>query len=144
MDKPKRKSDKRFEQLNELTDKVCPTLPNCQYVTVVLVCYRHGRANGFFRVSLARLSSSTRIKHRQLQYILKELQLMGVITLVQAHQGPIPAVYRFTFAPARPIAIDSNWPPSMINRILRVNRTFTNSAQRCTKPPMNIVHGSAP
>lgn len=91
---PKRKSQKRFEQLNEIVDVIAPTLPTASHVAVLLCCFRHGRGAGYFRASTARIAKSTALKRRRVQYILDELEAMNVIVLKAEHQGPIPRTYQ--------------------------------------------------
>lgn len=97
MDKPKRKSAKRFEQLNVIVDEVAPQLPTPTHLAVLLCCFRHGKGVGYFRASTDRLARTVGLKKRRIQDILDELQQMKVIDLVQEHKGPLPRVYRIGF-----------------------------------------------
>lgn len=100
MDKPRRKAAKRFEQLNVLVDHVGPHLPTPTHLAVLLVAFRHGRGNGYFRVSTERIAQSVNLKKRRVVDIIDDLQRLEVIQLVQAHQGPLPAIYRINFREA--------------------------------------------
>lgn len=97
MHQAKRKSAKRFEQMNVLVDQVAPKLPTPAHTAVMLCCFRHGNPGGYFRASTERLAKSVGLKKRRIQDILDELEGMGVIRIVKEHQGPIPRVYRFGF-----------------------------------------------
>lgn len=96
MEATKKKSAKRFEQLNRLADDITPTLPTSTHVAVLMLCYRHGRAGGTFRVSTSRLARSARISGRQARRVLDDLEGSGVIELLKEHQGPVPRLYRIT------------------------------------------------
>jgi|SRR6056297_1908071 len=110
MQQPKKKSQKRFEQLNRIVDDIAPTLPTSTHVAALLVCFRHGRGAGFFRVSTRRLAKSIGVKVRQTKSILDDLEQAGVIVLTKEHQGPIPRTYRITFKPANGAAHCTNKP----------------------------------
>ncbi len=97
MDKPLRKSARRFEQFNLLVDEVGPQLPTPAHLAVLLVAFRHGKGNGYFRVSTDRIAESVNLKKRRVVYILRELQKLEVIQLVKEHKGRIPRVYRINF-----------------------------------------------
>jgi len=94
---PKRKSERRFAQLNQIVDEIAPTLPTASHVAVLLACYRHGRGAGFFRVSTARVAKSVRLSKRQTQRVLDDLERADVVTLVTEHSGPIPRTYKISF-----------------------------------------------
>lgn len=94
MAEAKRKSARRFEQLNEIIDEIAPKLPGPSHVAVLLCCFRHGRGAGYFRVSTARLARSTTLQHRRVRYVMDELERMGVIEMITEHKGPIPRTYR--------------------------------------------------
>lgn len=96
MNGPKRKSTKRFEQLNRLVDDINPTLPTATHAAVLMTCFRHGGPGGGFRVSTARIARSTCISERQAKRVIDQLESCGVIELLQEHQGPIPRQYRIT------------------------------------------------
>lgn len=117
MDKTKRKSQKRWEQFNRIVDVVAPSLPTSTHVAVLLCCFRHGRQGGYFRASTKRIAESAGLKKRQTQYILDELEQLGVITFISEHKGPIPRVYQVTFKPANGAAqctIKRNSPPDLM------------------------------
>ncbi len=97
MDKPKRKSEKRFEQFNLLIDEVGPKLPTPAHLAVLLVAFRHGKGNGYFRISTGRIAESVTLKKRRVVDIIDDLERLQVIQFVQPHKGPLPAVYRINF-----------------------------------------------
>jgi hypothetical protein len=99
MSKPpdKKKSARRFEQLNAIVDDIAPKLPSVSHVAVLLCCFRHGRGLGFFRVSTQRIAKATNLQRRRVQYILDDLERLGAVVLVSEHQGPIPRTYRIPF-----------------------------------------------
>ena len=96
---PKRKSHNRWEQFNRIVDDIACKLPTASHVAVLMVCFRHGRGAGFFRVSTGRIAESVKLKERRVKYILDELETAGIITLIKEHQGPIPRTYRIIFGP---------------------------------------------
>lgn len=96
MQPEKRKSHKRFEQLNELIDGITGTLPTPTHGMALMVCFRHGRPGGRFRVAIDRIADSAGISRRQAQRVLDDLERMGVVELLKEHQGPIPRLYRIT------------------------------------------------
>jgi len=93
----KKKSERRFEQLNMIVDDIAPTLPTPSHVAILLCCFRHGRGAGYFRVSTNRLAKSSCIGKRQVQRVIDDFEKTGIIELVTEHQGPIPRTYRITF-----------------------------------------------
>lgn len=93
---PKRKSQKRFEQLNHIVDNVAPTLKSASHVAVLLVCYRHAWTGGTFQISNRRIADSAGTTHRHARRVMDDLEAAGVIELVAEHQGPIPRRYRIT------------------------------------------------
>lgn len=92
---PKRKSQKRFEQVNDLVDRIAPTLPAATHVAVVLVAWRHA-TNGRFRLSASQVAKSVSGSLRNVRRVLDELEEGGVIVKVSDEQGTIPRTYRFT------------------------------------------------
>lgn len=100
MNKPKRKSTQRFEQLNLLVDVVCPSLTSPSHVAVVMVCYRHARENGEFQVSTERIARAVRLSERHVKRVLDDLERASVLKMKLEHRGPIPRRYRFTGKPA--------------------------------------------
>lgn len=97
MDKPKRKSTRRFEQFNVLVDQVGPLLPTPTHLAVLLVAFRHGKGNGYFRVSTERIAQSVGLKKRRVAKVIDDLQRLQVLQQVQEHQGRWAAVYRINF-----------------------------------------------
>lgn len=93
---PKRRSQKRFEQLNLIVDKIAPALPTSTHVAVLMICFRHGGSHGEFRVSTARIACSACVSERQAKRVINELERAEVIELLEEHQGPIPRQYRIT------------------------------------------------
>ncbi|MDV6034057.1 MAG: hypothetical protein F9B45_28980 [Phycisphaera sp. RhM] len=102
MPSPKRKSQKRFEQLNRIVDDIAPTLPSSTHTAVLLVCFRHARQGGAFRVSTRRIADAAGVTPRWVQKVLDDLEQLGVVTLCEEHKGPIPRQYRITGNVARP------------------------------------------
>ncbi len=100
MNHAKGKSQRRFEQLNIIVDKIAPTLRTPTHVAVLLVCFRHGRGRGYFRASTSRVAASVGIKKRQAVNIFDALEKAGVIELVEEHKGPVPRTYKITFRDA--------------------------------------------
>ncbi|MEO1616828.1 MAG: hypothetical protein AAFV88_13310 [Planctomycetota bacterium] len=96
MQAPKRKSQKRWEQLNRIIDDVAPSLPSASHVAVLMICFRHGRQGGFFRVSTSRIAKSSKLSDRHVKRILDDLEKSGVISLEAEHKGPTPRTYRIT------------------------------------------------
>ncbi|KAA5543580.1 hypothetical protein FYK55_10215 [Roseiconus nitratireducens] len=92
----KRKSQRRFEQLNRIVDVIAPTLPTSTHVAVLLVCFRHARQGGAFQVSTRRIADAVNIKRRRAQYVLDELIELGVVAITEEHKGPIPRKHRIT------------------------------------------------
>ncbi|MCO8121457.1 helix-turn-helix domain-containing protein [Stieleria sp. TO1_6] len=92
----KRKSQKRFEQLNRIIDDIAPTLPSASHLAVLLICFRHGRQAGFFRASTKRIAKSARLSERHVKRIINDLETAGVVRLEAEHNGPIPRSYRIT------------------------------------------------
>ena len=93
---PKRKSQKRFEQLNHIVDNVAPTLASASHVAVMLICYRHAREGGTFQVSNRRIAHSAGVTERHVKRVMGDLESCGAIELQREHQGPIPRRYRIT------------------------------------------------
>lgn len=89
------KAGKRFYQLNHLVDHVGPHLPGVSHLAVLLVCFRHAHASKF-SVSVARIANSTRLSKRHVKRILRELESIGTIIMLNEHRGPIPRLYRIT------------------------------------------------
>lgn len=104
MPAPKRKSQKRFEQLNQIIDDIAPTLPSPTHLAVLMICFRHGRQGGYFTVSTNRIAKSARLARRQTRRIIDDLETVGVIEMVSEHQGPIPRKYRITGRRANGVA----------------------------------------
>ena len=92
---PKRKSQKRFEQLNHIVDNVVAKLPT-RHTAALFVCFRHAREGGHFRLSVARLASTLGINRRTAQRLLHELEQWGVIRTVKPEQGTIPRCFQIT------------------------------------------------
>jgi CRP-like cAMP-binding protein len=93
---PKKKSQKRFEQLNRLVDDVTGTLPAVAHVAVLLVCFRHAMAGGTFRLSTRRISEATKLSGRHVVRVMADMRSGGVIEQLEEHKGPLPAKYRIT------------------------------------------------
>jgi|GEM_PF-2171833 len=111
---PKRKSLKRFEQLNHIVDVVSPTLPSASHVAVLLICYRHAREGGSFTVSTKRIANACRLSERHTKRIVDDLEATGVIVMESEHAGPIPRKYRITGQPANGdtrVTIKNSPPP---------------------------------
>lgn len=96
----KRKSHKRFEQLNQIVDAISPTLPTAAHVAVLFICYRHARENGRFQVSTKRIANSSTLSERHVKRIMDDLERLLVIRMETEHQGPVPRRYRITGQPA--------------------------------------------
>jgi hypothetical protein len=92
---PKRKSQKRFEQANELVDRIAPTLPSPAYVAVVFVAWRHAHGRTF-SVSVPRLAKGSCCSIRHVRTMLDNMEFAGVIRLVKEKRGTIPRTYQFT------------------------------------------------
>lgn len=91
----KRKSSKRFEQINKLVDEISPQLKSPSQVAVLLVCWRHAR-DSCFQVSTRRIAKSVGLGWRQVTRIMDALELIGILVLVKESEGPIPKRYRIT------------------------------------------------
>jgi DNA-binding MarR family transcriptional regulator len=91
---PKRKSSRRFEQLNLIVDEIALTLGSPAHVAVLLCCFRHAGTGGRFAVSTARIAASCRLSKRQAVRIVDQLERAGVIEMISDHQGPIAKRYR--------------------------------------------------
>ena len=98
MDKPKRKSANRFAQLNQIADRIAPSLPTTAHVAVLFCCFRHARELGHFQVSTKRIAATARISERHARRIVDDLERLKVIKLEVEHQGPIARRYRITGA----------------------------------------------
>ena len=92
------KSNKRFEHVNDLVDRIAPTMPSAAYVAVLLVAWRHAK-NRHFRVSAKQFSDQTRVSLRHTRAVLDHLEQASVIQLVTERKGTLPRVYRFTGKP---------------------------------------------
>lgn len=92
----KRKSEMRFEQLNQLVDDIAPTLPTPAHVAVLFCCYRHARERGHFQVSTKRIADGARVSERHAKRLIDDLERFEVIEMEREHQGPIPRRYRIT------------------------------------------------
>lgn len=97
----KRKSQMRFEQVNQVVDVIAPTLPNASYVAVLLVCWRHADVEGKFRIDQERIAECVRLSTRQVKRILKDLVCGGVLRLVERHRQHTPPRYKITGKPFR-------------------------------------------
>lgn len=91
----KGKPSKRFEHINDLVDRVAPTMPSAAYVAVLLVAWRHAR-NKHFRVSVGQFAKQTCLSSRHVRNVLDHLERAKVIQMVSERKGTIPRVYRFT------------------------------------------------
>ncbi|WP_420876874.1 helix-turn-helix domain-containing protein [Rosistilla oblonga] len=105
---PKRKSNRRFEQLNRLVDEVCPQLPGTSHVAILMVCWRHAREAGHFQASTKRIARSAGLKERQAKRIIDDLEAAGVIEMTKEHNGPVPRCYRITGKVPNGVAHDTN------------------------------------
>ncbi len=92
---PKRKSQKRFEQANDLVDRIGPTLPSPTHLAVLFIAWRHA-TNGRFRVSARQFSTAMSGSLRNVRRVLDELETAGVISIQSESQGTIPRTYKFT------------------------------------------------
>ena len=92
---PKRKSQRRFEQANDLTDRIGPTLPSSAYLALLFVAWRHAHGRDF-SVSSRQFAIATNASHRHVRTMLDDLEKAGVIELKKERQGTIPRTYRFT------------------------------------------------
>lgn len=92
---PKRKSQKRFEQANDLCDRIAPTLPSPAYVAVLFVAWRHAHGRNF-SVSVPRLAEASSCSIRHVRTVLDNLEAGGVISLTKEEKGTIPRTYQFT------------------------------------------------
>ncbi len=96
MNKAKRTSSKRFQQLNKLVDVIGPHLDTTSQFAVLMSCYRHARERGVFQVSCSRIAKVTKLSVRQVRRILEQLKKRGVIEQISDHRGPIPPQFRIT------------------------------------------------
>lgn len=92
---PKRKSQKRFEQANDLCDRIGPSLPTPTHFAVLFVAWRHA-TNGRFRVSATQVSKAISGSTRNVRRVLDDLEQGGVITLMAEKKGTIPRTYKFS------------------------------------------------
>ena len=86
---------KRFEHVNDLVDRIAPTMPSAAYVAVLFVAWRHTK-NMHFRVSAKQFSKQACISLRYAREVLDDLEQASVIHLVSERKGTLPRVYRFT------------------------------------------------
>lgn len=91
----KGKPSKRFEHVNDLVDRIAPTMPSSAYVAVLLVAWRHAR-NRHFRVSAKQFATQACISLRHARDVLDDLERNSVIQMVTERKGTLPRVYRFT------------------------------------------------
>ena len=96
MTTPKRKSSRRFEQLNLIVDEIAPSLRSPSQVAVLFACYRHALPSGKFAICTARIAKSAKLSHRQARRVLDELEALTVIESLSDHVGPIAKQYRIT------------------------------------------------
>jgi hypothetical protein len=106
----KGKPSKRFEHVNDLVDRIAPTMPSAAYVAVLLVAWRHAR-NKHFRVSAKQFSTQACISLRQARYVLDDLERADVIHLVADRKGTLPKVYRFTGKTMASVALGAPLEP---------------------------------
>ncbi|MEL6108123.1 MAG: hypothetical protein AAFU85_19020, partial [Planctomycetota bacterium] len=100
MEAPKRKSHKRFEQLNHLVDVVLPTLDPTEQ-RAMFVFYRHANGKGRFRVSAKRLAETLNVTKRGAQKVFDRMETKQVIAMTEERQGTIPRQYVITGRIAR-------------------------------------------
>ena len=93
MNKKSRTSNKRWQQYNFLVDEVCGKLSPTESI-VLLAAFRHGRKEGYFRVSAMRLSRSVGLTKRTVQRTLSKLEHVGAIKTVRPQLGTTPKTYR--------------------------------------------------
>ena len=91
----KAKPSKRFEHVNDLVDRVAPTMPSAAFVAVMLVAWRHAK-NMHFRVSVSQFAKQTCLSPRHVRNVLDDLERAKVIQMVADRKGTIPKVYKFT------------------------------------------------
>jgi hypothetical protein len=92
----KKKSQKRFEQVNHLVDNVLPTAPNGIARLILLVGWRHADEHFRFRKSSKELALTCGVTKRHVQRVLDEMLSEGVIKIVSKPLGSIPTTYRIT------------------------------------------------
>lgn len=95
----KRKSVKRFEQVNLLCDKVLQNLPTPTHGLVLLVGWRHANERRIFRKSSSELARALGMSKRQMQRVLDDLECVGAIKLVSERRGTLPPEYQITGKP---------------------------------------------
>ena len=100
---PKRKSQKRFEQLNHLCDNVIPTIPPNQssHRAALLLLFRHASGNGGFKVSAGRLAKQLGVSERRARKVIDDLRKWGLIQHLPNHDTPHARAHRFTFQPCQ-------------------------------------------
>ncbi|TWU33883.1 hypothetical protein Poly41_48830 [Novipirellula artificiosorum] len=91
----KSKSQRRFEQLNHIVDKLLRQLP-ARHGVAMLVCYRHAQANRQFRVSESDLAIALGVDRRTARRLFDDLERWQAIKLVKPKQGTIPRVFVIT------------------------------------------------
>lgn len=100
--KPKRKSQRRFEQVNLLCDEVLQHLPTPTHALVLLIGWRHANENRVFRKSTTELAKFAGLKRRRMQAVLDQLIEAGALRIVKESQGTIPTSYQITGKPRGP------------------------------------------
>lgn len=93
---PKRKSQKRFEQLNLLVDRVIGQLPTSTHMVATLVFFRHAGPGGTFRLSARRLGETIAVTTRHAKRLFNELEHHGAVRLIEERQVTIPRRYQIT------------------------------------------------
>ena len=102
---PKRKSQKRFEQMNHLCDVVIPSLPPNQssHRAALLLLFRHASGGGGFKVSAGRLAKMLGVGERRAREVIGDLRRWGLIEHLPDHDTPLARAHRFTFRPYQPL-----------------------------------------
>ena len=95
----KRKSHRRFEQVNLLADQVVQNLPTPTHGLLLLICWRHADVRCILRKSLNELATAAGISKRQAKRIVDDLVRVDALEVIRARQGTIPTVYRITGKP---------------------------------------------
>jgi hypothetical protein len=107
---PKRKSAKRFEQVNLLCDQVVRNLDTPLHALVLLIGWRHANERCVFRKSANELAKFAGVSKRHMQNVLDDLIKAGAIKVVKERQGTIPTSYLITGKP-RPLRGEPHFTP---------------------------------
>ena len=114
----KRKSNKRFEQVNMLCDEVIKNMPTPTHALVLLVGWRHADKRSTFQKSMTQIAESVGLQKRRVQRIVDDLISIGALKIITPQKGSIPTRYQITGHPrgvpqdtSMGVLQDTNSPP---------------------------------